>query len=1613
MRRALRIVGRVLRWLGITIVAILLIVALVLVALTQTQPGRDFVASKVLDVLNTSVFVGELEVDALTGPVFGRVGVEGAVLRGPDGHVHARLGAIEIDYTLAALRDGRVQVDQVTIDGLDVDARILEDGSLDLAALIQPGDGTSDGGGDLPVSVDIDAITLRNSAFRLRDLRTEETVVDVADLAAEGAFSLERDASLSARVAELSSGVSLPSLVDRRWAVRLRDVGVGLATPQLTVEVAEVHLDDAELLGFDGEVTLAPDGEQPFAHVDIAFPRFALSPDELNPFLGQEVLLAPIRFGARISGPPQAVRLDVPVEGPEGRVEIGATLDLTSPVDLAYQARVRLIRVRPGAWLDLGEFDADVSAGLTVRGSGLTPQAASLDARLEVGPSRVGPFSVEEAFVAASYGNDEVRVSNAYVRARGAELTMRGAASRSGQVELDLEFDVPDVAATAADVAEMVGEDMPADVRSGSISLSVEAGGSLPLEAWADGQLPENLEAWSAALETFELSLDLDADDVDALGVVVDRADVTASASAPGSVADAQVDVDVRGLVVPGLSVPSARVVARLADDRLSLDLDTTLPGITGRTRVSASAQDTDDGVTVRLSRLELEPMDIPVALVQPTTIRLSGPWDAPERVRTDGLVLRARSAAIDVDADVRLGEGVAPGRLDVGVVIAGLDLEEWGDLLPLDAVPGLQATVGGRLGLQGTLARPELTADLDVPELRVEGLPSSSVELDLRCASGSCGGDVRLQPLRAGAPAVSATGLEAPLRISLDPFEVELAQSGAIGGDVELDDFALDLVSTWMPSLEEFALAGEVTGAVSVGGTLAAPSADIDVGWTGVGADLPLEPSAVRIDDLDGGINGTVRAEGSDTAVVDLAVRTTWRGEELIVGTVDGDLDVGALLDGSYDPRAQSVRASVGLRRIAVTDLPEGLREQVEVESGWIELGVSWNGTVDDPGGKATINVGDVVVAGIGPLRGNARVMAADRISVGAAMYRGQEPDALLSARGGLDQGLTGLIDEGLERDAEIELDVSLAALPLVTFAPLVPELAQETAVARGTVRASGRVSAPELDADVSLEELRLVGGGTGAWSIEMNYGAAATTVDVTMQADGADVVTASGRVEIARDADGVPVDVMEWPLSLELDADAAPLSGIVPALAVQDILEEVDGVLNADVSFSGSLRRPHFDGTLNVEEGAASIIPLGRSFEGVRLAARVDDTGLRIDELRLGDEDGFVTGSGDVILDGLGLDRYELSFRFRDLFVSDPSGAGVNLRGEVRVDGDVSDEEHLVDVVLDGMRVTVPDSTGTSGGPTSLPEYVYFVDEDVAASEVGERNPTRLGEDTAESEASSPTPIRIDIRTTGENVLRHPLIEVTFEVELLVEIIGADVRTDGAVTITSGGLSVASNRFDIERGIVRFGAGGDAFDPMVDVEAVHVLQPDVSERVAAVYGPPGGDSASIKVSVNGRVSDLAADPEAAIRLTSDPSMNRQDIFLVLATGRLSGDGDTSEAQEGVAALSGLLLGLVSDRLSESLFIDTLRIDASSESQRIEGGKYISDNLYVSGTYIRTPDEQEDNNFEVSLQWILRRIGPGSLRFEVRGGDQAKGGVELLYQVIRRARGEDVDDGG
>jgi hypothetical protein len=113
--------------------------------------------------------------------------------------------------------------------------------------------------------------------------------------------------------------------------------------------------------------------------------------------------------------------------------------------------------------------------------------------------------------------------------------------------------------------------------------------------------------------------------------------------------------------------------------------------------------------------------------------------------------------------------------------------------------------------------------------------------------------------------------------------------------------------------------------------------------------------------------------------------------------------------------------------------------------------------------------------------------------------------------------------------------------------------------------------------------------------------------------------------------------------------------------------------------------------------------------------------------------------------------------------------------------------------------------------------------------------------------------------------------------------------------------------------------------------------------------------------------------------------------------------DSESEMQQQALATAGSLFIGLLSDRLP-GVGVESLTIESDAQTgravSRVEGGKYIAENLFVSGIYIPQAAEDE-NDFEVALDWIVVRLGADSLRLTLRGGNLGNGGLELLYNML------------
>ena len=1064
------------------------------------------------------------------------------------------------------------------------------------------------------------------------------------------------------------------------------------------------------------------------------------------------------------------------------------------------------------------------------------------------------------------------------------------------------------------------------------------------------------------------LTADVESDRVESAGSVVASAlGLTASYRLDAELQDGRAIVNLHALTAEAAGIDIA------ADDRL---------------RIVASLDD------------ELRPLELELA---PGTVTVMG---APVRVEA---WYRLADSALALTA-------TAPG-LDLGPYAARF--------APKIGLSG-DAYVG-RLIAGGTLGRPTLSVAGGVRQLDLLGLPTYDVEYDLVFDGDALRGDARVGSRGVVIASVGLDGAGVPLDIDLRTGRVGVDAERPLDAALEVRRLKLGELTTVLPDGVVAAARGHIALTATVGGTMSEPQLDFESVLDNATLNVPLGDERWAVEDVTLSLVGSHSSFGPASRL-SAELDVSLGGRQLATAELLADAPDRDELIEDAESALSSVSLDVATRLFSIepAELPPLVTEPLALEGGSADVAASWRGTIRSGVGRVEVALDNLVTAVAPPFSAHLAASTDNSTSVDAALWFGegdarvelggeQLPSevaaALASGRpyvvftGRASAAAGELVDPDVVDSTPIEARLELPATGAEELATLVelPDVARGSL--SGYVDVFGTLADPEAFSRFALRDVDLIGGGVGTVGLQATYAGGRAEVDLVACDGGSDGLElhASTLVDIGSDSLRVGLSPpTSWPLRARARADAG-LASLAPTLLLGAVLDSVSGELDVDVEVGGTVGRPEIVGTATVTEGELGIIPLARRLEDVELELSFSETAIQLSTLRAKDDGGVIRGTGAIVMDSFEPRSFDVNFRARDFPALDGSGVTAFASGSVRVAGTVDGAS--VDAVATLDEVEIDLNLGASGaGPTRRAPWVYIVGEEVAVDQIGARTPQRIVEESVAVSDGPSLELALQIATASPGVVRHQFGYVDFTIQMGVDV-GDELVLDGVVGLPSGVNRVLGNQFEYRRGEIRFSPDDPEIDPAIDVLLVHELSSDVTDYLSERVGPPQDDRATIRIPVVGRLSELAAD-DWSIPLRSDPAMSEADTLSVLVQGRLGGDTD-QESQQGVQALAQLGLGALGDRFSGGA-IDTVSIEASGQTARVEGGKYVSDDVYVSGTYIRSPDDADDNNFEVTLEWILRRIGAGSLRLELRGGDRAKGGLELLYNLRRMARERD-----
>jgi len=1634
---------RILRWVLIVLLAIVVTAGLFVTWMTQTGHGRKFLIARISTILSNHVFVGEIHARRIDGPIFGRFTLRDVRLTDDQDIQAGYIEEAHVEYRLLDLTKKHVNIESLEIRGLDLFGRVRDDGTMNLGALFQPAENPNpdpDG-----FAVTIQRLEIDGGNVRIVDERVRELIAAFTQPRLVANFHMDGRGGMNAGISELSSTMAFGLAPGAEFAARIDDLLLDIEREVIEFSADRLTLGDTGLFGFEGGMKRAePGSDDLFEYFEARMPQLVFSPEEVRALVPSLPLATMLTIDAAIKGPPEDLRLNASLTGADQGAVAEVVVDITDGVDSRLRGQLDVQDFEPELWFDLPGLTGDLNAQIQFAAQGLTPQRLEADLKVLIDPSTLLGYALDSGKLHLTFKNEALQIETLDFRAGRAHLSGDGSATLDGDVRLELELDVPDL----ADLQER--SPIEGNMR-GSLYAGIKAAGHLNFDDFQDDALNSIDGIIEHVVRHLDIAADVRARSIDTPDVKIQRADITLRADAAEQL-QARLDVDVQRALIGDIDVDYAVAHAQVDGKRLRLQADAAALGATAS--LNGQGVWSPTRIELELDGLSFEKGDLRAALQRSTHARidlseeggLTGVIIEHLDIAGHGLALKTQRLSYESNGAIR---GDILARVD--------DLEALNELEALVDLEDLQlkGAVEVQGDVHGTIDRPQYDVRVRTDRFHVMGvgpvdgsmrarqLPKR-LEMDgLLCLKSNQRGFDQAQDCSGGDVLLRAQELIVPVEPGFTSVGLKFNPKGQLGGHAEIGRIQIEKLSGLSDMIDEYKLKGYVHLRLYLDGTFNDPNAAAIVDLEDVWVTFPLEkatkPEDATLGPIETQINLKVANAEDHMSVFHWSMGATGlQVDQETWARAKGDIEapIRGLLLGKVPLRqflteARGTVIALEVPERQLRDLPPALLPEELDRAGTVYLSLDVVSYPQFTGAKSAFHAKGLRWEDAGPIEVFASAMSADETALRVDVMS-EQTQAHASLEATLHRSIRELLSRGISPkdrlDARLhipELDITEVPIPALQERArelreqggpnLAPKLSGyidvyntlEDLQMHGRLHAKDIATSRTSSTDAALEFQYAKGSSLGFGDNDARLQLMASvcgpnqTCALELYAAAKPELTSGTFLFGSESAQARAMErLKQMPYAVQLRADQAPLSALLPMWLFADIAANVEGELSADLNAQGSLDAfPNINGDLELTGVRGEIIPLARYIENMELKVSIVPHDFTLETLHIDDGVGTVDGKGHIASRKDVGARGAIDFHFDRFLLSDGSGLGVYLTADMPVDAVATKDALDVDVVIKDATIYVPDSvlSGELGGPMSLPENIIFLEEDQSLRqyvEYAERSKKEEKRDAQRFESVS-IPVRINLRSENDIRVQQRFADLYAAADMQLKLKNGNIETSGGVNVTSGYAQVFGKRFDVKLGRVLFDGGGDGpFDPRLRVEAQHRLP----RKTAALLNNPTGQYASVSVVIDSHVSNLD------IQLRSDPPMSESEILNVLLTGKPL-ETDDAEKPEALAAAGTLLAGFLTDQLDENPVLDSLTVELDDKDgnidSRVEGGRYFGKDqrIYASVAYIAGADTNE-NSVEVSWQFILAQLRTSSLRLELRWGDRRTGAVEFLYDL-------------
>ncbi|SNB52219.1 Autotransporter translocation and assembly factor TamB [Arboricoccus pini] len=497
---------------------------------------------------------------------------------------------------------------------------------------------------------------------------------------------------------------------------------------------------------------------------------------------------------------------------------------------------------------------------------------------------------------------------------------------------------------------------------------------------------------------------------------------------------------------------------------------------------------------------------------------------------------------------------------------------------------------------------------------------------------------------------------------------------------------------------------------------------------------------------------------------------------------------------------------------------------------------------------------------------------------------------------------------------NGRVDAKASLDPTPLAMFKPFgAPDLAGTVGF---TLNASGSSAAPRI-----VFSLDAPGVKAKADNLR-NVPPAHLTADATI--GGGQVQANAGLAGVTSEPLRVQANL---PLRLGLEPFAfdlpqnKPINGSLTGRAdlarIADILvldgQRIQGILNIDARFGGTLSAPQAAGDIAIQNGLIEDSLTGVMLRDLNVRVVGNQNRIDLQTLSARDrKDGTINGSGSVTLNGTALTGLGVKVQLANMQVYNAEFGQVWLSGDTDVSGSLSDMNVKSRLKVNEAEIRLPNPPPSK--PPTLPVNVAG-EKKPAATTTPPSPPMRIGLDVVVD-----MPEKFFVRGRGLESEWGGNVKVTQTADNPLVI--------GTINYRRGYLNLLDRRFDIDTGTITFSGA----------------QPPIPElNIKATSETAGGFTGIVTV------TGAATNPTLA--LTSDPIAPQDEVVSRIMFNRSSADISPVQGLKLAAAIQQLqsggdgLMGIGRDALG----VDTFDVSGSGGSDTTaSAGKYISDDVFL-----------------------------------------------------------------